>query len=181
MPGSARAHEGVAWVGCWAHARRKFFEAQAENPKAVRVALKLIGRLYAWERVWDEAGVTVAYERARLRAEHFARPLRWLRALAQNLRARVLPRSLLGKACDYLLHQWEPLTAHVRHGQTRIDNNLIENAIRPSAIGKKNWLFIGHPDAGQRSASSTRWSSPANDTAKIRLATSATSSPVCRP
>ncbi|MFA6290077.1 MAG: IS66 family transposase [Opitutaceae bacterium] len=150
--GYARAHEGVVWVGCWAHARRKFFEAQAETPKAVRVALKLIGRLYAWERVWDEAGVTVADERARLRAEHFARPLRWLRALAQNLRARVLPRSLLGKACDYLLHQWEPLSAHVRHGQTRIDNNLIENAIRPSAIGKKNWLFIGHPDAGQRSA-----------------------------
>lgn len=150
--GYARAHEDVAWVGCWAHARRKFFEAQAENPKAVRVALKLIGRLYAWERVWDEADVTAADERARLRIEHFARPLRWLRALAQNLRDRVLPRSLLGKACDYLLHQWEPLSAHVRHGQTRIDNNLVENAIRPSAIGKKNWLFIGHPDAGQRSA-----------------------------
>ena len=63
-----------------------------------------------------------------------------------------MPRSLLGKVCDYLLHQWELLSAHVRYGQTRIDNNLVENAIRPSAIGKKNWLFIGHPDAGQRSA-----------------------------
>lgn len=44
------------------------------------------------------------------------------------------------------------MTAHLRHGQTRIDNNAIENAIRPSAVGKKNWLFIGHPEAGQRSA-----------------------------
>ena len=148
----AREHPEVSWVGCWAHARRKFFEAQAENAKAVRVVLKLIGRLYAWERVWDEAGVSVAQTRAELRGKHFARPLRWLRALAVRLQTRALPRSLLGKACTYLLNQWEPLTAHVRHGQTRIDNNLVENAIRPSAIGKKNWLFIGHPDAGQRSA-----------------------------
>ncbi len=57
-----------------------------------------------------------------------------------------------GKACDYLLRYWAALTAHVDHGQTRLDNNLVENAIRPSAIGKKNRLFIGHPDAGQRSA-----------------------------
>jgi hypothetical protein len=148
----AREHTEVNWVGCWAHARRKFFEAQAEKPKVVRVALKLIGRLYAWERVWDEAGVSQADARAELRARHFERPLRWLRALAVRLQTRVLPRSLLGKACTYLLNQWEPLYAHVRHGQTRIDNNLVENAIRPSAIGKKNWLFIGHPDAGQRSA-----------------------------
>ena len=90
MPGLCVRTRDVAWVGCWAHARRKFFEAQAENPKAARVALMLIGRLYAWERVWDEAGVTVTDEQARLRAEHFARPLRWLRALAQSLRTRVL-------------------------------------------------------------------------------------------
>jgi len=58
----------------------------------------------------------------------------------------------LGQAGAYLLNHWEPLTAHLRHSQTRLDNNLVENAIRPSALGKKNWLFIGHPDAGQRSA-----------------------------
>jgi transposase len=86
------------------------------------------------------------------RATDFAQTLAWLRALAQRLRERALPQWLLGKACDYLLGHWEPLTAHVQHGQTKLDNNLIENAIRPSAIGKKNWLFIGHPDAGQRSA-----------------------------
>ena len=64
----------------------------------------------------------------------------------------MLPKSRLGKACDYLLSQWAPLSAHLHHGESRLDNNLIENAIRPSCIGKKNWLFIGHPDAGQRSA-----------------------------
>jgi hypothetical protein len=63
-----------------------------------------------------------------------------------------LPKSTLGKACDYLLSQWAPLSAHLHHGESRLDNNLVENAIRPSCIGKKNWLFIGHPDAGQRSA-----------------------------
>ena len=67
-------------------------------------------------------------------------------------RERVLPKSLLGKACNYLLNQWDPLSAHLQHGQTRLDNNLVENAIRPSCIGKKNFLFIGHPQAGQRSA-----------------------------
>lgn len=147
----ARAHPGVVWVACWAHARRKFFEAQGETPKAVRVVLRLIARLYRLEREWDEAQLAPA-ARAQRRATGFARTLAWLRALAQRLRERVLPQSLLGKACDYLLGHWEPLTAHVQHGQTKLDTNLIENAIRPSAIGKKNWLFIGHPDAGQRSA-----------------------------
>ena len=75
-----------------------------------------------------------------------------LHRLAQWARSRVLPKSALGKACDYLLSQWEPLVSHLHYGETRLDNNLVENAIRPSCIGKKNWLFIGHPDAGQRSA-----------------------------
>ena len=149
-PSFARAREGVAWVGCWAHARRYFFEALSEKPKAVQLVLRLIGQLYQLERQWDEENVGEA--RAALRQEHFARPLRWLRRVVLGLRTQALPRSLLGKACSYLLDHWEPLTAHLRYSQTRLDNNLVENAIRPSAIGKKNWLFIGHPDAGQRSA-----------------------------
>jgi transposase len=132
--------------------RRKFFEAQSENGKATRVALKLIARLYRWERQWDETCIKEADTRASLRRTHFERPLQWLRALAERLREKTLPRSLLGQASAYLLSQWTPLTAHLEHGQVRLDNNGIENAIRPSAIGKKNWLFIGHPEAGQRSA-----------------------------
>lgn len=146
----ARAQDGVVWVGCWAHARRYFFEALSEKPKAVQLVLRLIGRLYQLERAWDEANV--GERRAALRQQAFARPLRWLRKVALGLRSQVLPKSLLGKACAYLLDHWDVLVAHQQHANTRIDNNLVENAIRPSAIGKKNWLFIGHPDAGQRSA-----------------------------
>jgi transposase len=149
-PSYVRAHDGVAWVGCWAHARRRFFEAVGEKPKAAQLVLRLIGQLYQLERGWDEAQVGAA--RAALRQEHFARPLRWLRRVALGLRSQVLPRSQLGKACSYLLDHWDALVAHQQHSFTRLDNNLVENAIRPSAIGKKNWLFIGHPDAGQRSA-----------------------------
>jgi transposase len=150
-PAFVEANPGVIWVACWAHARRKYHEAQGESPKAVRVVLRQIAQLYRLERRWDEAAVTPV-ERARLRQAHFARSLKWLHQLAQTLRERALPKSQLGKACDYLLAHWKPLTAHLQHGETRLDNNLIENAIRPSAIGKKNFLFIGHPDAGQRSA-----------------------------
>lgn len=147
----AKQHPGITWVACWAHARRRFFESQAEHPKAAALILRLIGKLYQKEREWDTANVSTN-QRRELRQLHFAQTLRWLKRIALGLRERVLPKSGLGKACDYLLGHWPPLTAHLDHGETRLDNNLVENAIRPSAIGKKNWLFIGHPDAGQRSA-----------------------------
>lgn len=149
----ARTHPTVAWVGCWAHARRRFFEAQDEKPRVAKAALRLIRRMYLREREWDEAKLE-PFQRARERAkpEGLARTMESLRRLAWHARQRVLPKSALGKACDYLLSQWTPLSAHLHHGESRLDNNLVENALRPSCIGKKNWLFIGHPDAGQRSA-----------------------------
>lgn len=149
----ARSHPAVVWLGCWAHARRRFFEAQQEHPRVAKAALRLIGRMYLRERSWDEQPLTpVQRARARAAPEGLARTTASLKRLALWARRRVLPKSTLGKACDYLLSQWAPLTAHLHHGESRLDNNLVENAIRPSCIGKKNWLFIGHPDAGQRSA-----------------------------
>jgi hypothetical protein len=65
---------------------------------------------------------------------------------------QTLPQGLLGQAIDYALKRWEALNRFVDDGVLEIDNNILENSIRPSAIGKKNWLFIGHPDAGERSA-----------------------------
>jgi transposase len=149
----ARTHNTVAWVGCWAHARRRFFEAQGESPRVAKAALRLIGRMYLRERKWDEEKLE-PWQRCREREkpEGLARTMKSLHRLAEWARRRVLPKSALGKACDYLLSQWEPLVSHLHYGETRLDNNLVENAIRPSCIGKKNWLFIGHPDAGQRSA-----------------------------
>jgi transposase len=149
-PAYVRTHPGVVWVGCWAHARRKFFEAAAERPQTAMRVLQLIAQLYHHEARWDEE--EVGEERAALRQTHFARPLARLQWLVRALQSRVLPRSGLGQACAYLLGHWAPLTAHLRYGHTKLDTNSVENAIRPSAVGKKNWLFIGHPEAGDRAA-----------------------------
>ena len=150
-PSFVRAREGVVWVGCWAHARRGFHEALAEAPQRAGFVLRLIAHLYQYERQWDQAGGGPALRAAR-RGGHFGPTLALLRRTVQRLAELSLPRSLLGQACTYLLNQWAPLTAHLDHGRTKLDNNAVENAIRPSAVGKKNWLFIGHPDAGQRTA-----------------------------
>lgn len=150
-PAYVRTRPEVAWLGCWAHARRKFFEAKDERPADALRALELIAQLYRLEAQWDEQQVGPA--RAALRQEHFARPLAELKALAQSLLAGlVLPQSLLGKACVYLLGHWAPLTAHQHYSHTALDTNAVENAIRPSKLGAKNWLFVGHPEAGDRPA-----------------------------
>jgi hypothetical protein len=147
-------HQGVIRLGCWAHARRKFFEALKYSPRVANAALRMIARMYKREREWDEQKLEPA-ERLAARMEWktgIARTMASLKRLALWARDRVLPKSPLGIACNYLLSQYESLVQHLRFGQTRLDNNLVENAIRPSCIGKKNWLFIGHPEAGQRSA-----------------------------
>ena len=69
-----------------------------------------------------------------------------------KIRKRYLPQSSLGKAIDYALGQWSALCVYLEDGRVEICNNLIENSIRPTAIGKKNWLFVGDADAGQRGA-----------------------------
>jgi transposase len=86
---------------------------------------------------------------------HRSRPLvkRFHRALTRwKLTRRFLPRSGLGLALDYALSNWQPLSVYLDDGRIEIDNNLVENAIRPTAIGKRNWLFIGEAEAGNRSA-----------------------------
>lgn len=151
-PAYARGHEGVEWVACWAHARRKFFEAREESPPRAGFVLRLIGSLYADESHWDELGASGPNLRSALRTGQWTDRLRLLHRVATRLREKVLPKSRLGLACQYLLNQWDALVAHLRHGRTRIDTNAAENTIRPTKLGLKNWLFIGHPDAGQRSA-----------------------------
>jgi hypothetical protein len=69
-----------------------------------------------------------------------------------KLQKRYLPQSQMGRAIGYALNQWEALAGFLEHGEVEIDNNLVENAIRPTALGKKNWLFFGSEEAGQRSA-----------------------------
>ncbi len=75
-----------------------------------------------------------------------------MKAKARELEPRVLPKSTLGVALTYFLSEYKALTRYLKDGRFEIDNNLIENAIRPTAVGRKRWLFIGHPDAAWRSA-----------------------------
>ncbi len=140
-------------VGCWAHARRGFHEALGEG-RAAAWLVGQIGQLYAVEKHLRDSwrGGTGPQLRAAVRAWQSRPILQRLRRAMERVRRRVLPKSLLGQAIDYTLSRWEALTRYVADGRLEIDNNLCENAIRPTAVGKKNFLFIGHPEAGQRSA-----------------------------
>jgi transposase len=146
-------HGQIQLTGCWAHVRRKFYDALEQAARAAAWFLGQIQQLYAVEASLRErrAGPRL---RAALRASH-SQPvaLRIRRALIRLKSShRHLPQSLLGQAIAYALGQWATLTACFDQGHLEIDNNLVENAIRPTAIGKKNWLFVGEAGAGQRGA-----------------------------
>ena len=143
----------IALAGCWAHVRRKFYEALASSPRTAGWIVRQIQHLYRIEANLREHRAGPRLRQA-VRA-HQSRPIvkRIERALVQlKSSGRHLPQSLLGRAMDYALGQWSTLTVYLDDGRVEIDNNLVENAIRPTAIGKKNWLFVGDADAGERSA-----------------------------
>ena len=137
-------------IGCWAHARRGLHEALGQG-RAAAWLVHQIGLLYGVEKNLrkQKAG---PHLRAAVRAWQSRPILARLRRALEGVRRRVLPKSLLGHAIDYTLARWEALNRYVEDGRLEIDNNLCENSIRPTAVGKKNFLFIGHPEAGQRSA-----------------------------
>lgn len=145
--------EGITLAGCFAHARRNFYEAREGAPQHAGWILRQIAHLYRIEKQLREqrAGPRL---RGAVRA-HESRPIhaRIHRALVRlKLSKRHLPQSSMGQAIDYALGQWPMLSVYLADGRVEIDNNLVENAIRPTAIGKKNWLFIGEASAGERGA-----------------------------
>ena len=144
-------NKAVELFGCWAHARRGFFEAQEQAPKAAGWILNQIGQMYGWERQLRLSRAGPALRHAHRRAHSRMVVERCHRAL-HRLRPRYLPQSPMGQAISYALNQWPTLERFLDHGEVEIDNNLVENAIRPTAVGKKNWLFFGSEEAGQRSA-----------------------------
>jgi len=146
----ARGRRDWTLIGCWAHARRKFVEAVGEDWRAGWVVRQL-GHLYALEKGLRQVRAGPRLREA-MRTCEAAPVLRRLHTMLTKWQERVLPQSLVGKAITYALERWEQLTRYVQHGIAEIDNNLVENAIRPTAVGKKNFLFIGHPEAGWRSA-----------------------------
>jgi hypothetical protein len=110
-----------------------------------------IGQLYAVEKKLREQKAGPALREA-MRVWQSQPVLTRLHRAMELIRRKTLPQGLLGQAIDYTLNRWSALTQFVEDGTLEIDNNLIENAIRPSALGKKNFLFFGHPEAGERSA-----------------------------
>jgi transposase len=147
----AFAKDKVKLFGCWAHARRGFFEAKEQAPKVAGWILKQIGALYGWEEDLRQSRAG-PNQRQALRASHHRMVVERLRRALSRLQSRYLPQSPLGQAIGYALNQWPMLERFLEHGEVELDNNLVENAIRPTALGKKNWLFFGSEAAGERSA-----------------------------
>ncbi len=140
---------GVIEAGCMAHARRKFHELWANHGSQVgEQALKFFGQLHEVERTAANADSA-----SRLEARKTARPLadalnQWLRQQLQ----RVPDGSATARAIDYSLKRWAALARYLDDGDLPIDNNWVENRIRPIALGRQNWLFAGSLRAGKRAA-----------------------------
>ena len=141
----------VSRIGCWAHVRRKFFEAKGDDKASALAFLADIQGLYRIESQAREKKLDFA-ARAELRQELAPPFLNRIHARLTELKAKVIPQSPLGKAIGYAWNEWPVLQPYVSHGEWEIDNNPIENSLRPVGIGRKNWLFLGHPEAGDRSA-----------------------------
>jgi hypothetical protein len=142
--------QGMTELGCWAHARRKFFEQhEASGSPIAAEALARIAALYGVEKAAKEMD---AEARCAWRQQQ-ARPLLTaFKAWLDAQRLTTLGNSGTAKAMDYILKRWPALVRYVDDGHYPIDNNPIENAIRPIALGRKNWMFVGAERAGHRAA-----------------------------
>ena len=143
--------KNMVHAGCWAHARRYFFQALQLNGKVALGIVVEIDKLFELEADAKAAGLCAA-ERLELRRQKAQPIVEALKERVQSARASALPRSALGKACDYTLGRWGQLRRFLDYGQIELSNNLAENAIRPVAIGRRNWLHVGSERAGPRVA-----------------------------
>lgn len=150
-------------VLCWAHARRKFYDARTVQPKIAHIALAYIARLYRVERdakeligldglESEQAWLVWHQQRLELRQQHSVPLLgefrQWLQATEQS----VLSKSPIGQALQYVLPRWDGLIRYCENGALSIDNNLSERSVRPVAIGRKNYLFMGSDNGGTAAA-----------------------------
>jgi len=151
--GAACRTYGIERLGCWAHARRKFFEASKLQAKGKTgrpdQALALIAKLYRVERETQEL---TPEQRHALRQERSVPVIETLETWLNKALPRVAPKTKLGEALHYLEAQWPALIGYLNDGRYPIDNNAIENAIRPFALGRKNWLFSKSPAGARASA-----------------------------
>ena len=138
-------------LGCLAHIRRKWYKAAEESSAEAIWFIAQIRQLYLIE---DQTRDLSDSERKVIRRQKA--PALWRamkrRALALRADPRLLPKSSLGKAVNYFLNEYTATVGYLREGRFLPDNNLVENDVRVPVVGRKRWLFIGHPDAGWRSA-----------------------------
>jgi len=150
----------VTEVACWAHARRKFYDARSSAPEVSTQALAYVRLLYDVEKQAKEsaekAPAELASARYRLRQEFAVPRLAEFRAWLESQQAErggpVLPKSPMGQAIQYAFNQWEALCVYTTDGRLNIDNNASENALRRVAVGRKNWLFAGSDNGGHTAA-----------------------------
>jgi len=147
---SIKNKQRITLIHCMAHARRKFFDAQNTDPPNAQYFLSQVQQLYKIESEAREKKYTYE-QRLALRQEQ-AIPIledlgQWLKDQLKS--GKILPRSPIGQALGYALRRWDGLCAYAHDGQLEIDNNLVENTIRPVALGRKNYLFAGSDEGAQ--------------------------------
>ncbi|MEA2104093.1 MAG: IS66 family transposase [Candidatus Cloacimonadota bacterium] len=142
--------EHITLLNCWAHARR-YFEKALNYDKAAKDVLLKIQKLYAIERFAKNMELSTN-ERKEIRLEHSLPILNELSKWMIDNLSKHLPKSPMGEALRYTIPRWDNLMAYLYDGTLEIDNNLVENAIRPNALGRKNYLFAGSHESAQRAA-----------------------------
>jgi transposase len=145
------SHPNIILVYCMAHARRMFIEARSDNMEKADYVLEQMQKLYALEKQMRDQKSNWQ-ERTQLRQEKAVPILEKLEKWMDAEILQVRPTSPLGKALSYSKSRWQGLSAYTNHGQIEIDNNLVENSIRPLAIGRKNYLFAGSHKAAEMTA-----------------------------
>lgn len=151
---------GLIRAGCWAHARRKYYDARRDDPRRCGQMLRLIQDLFGVDRKAKEAREQSIDSRSPFgEAEHLALRQAESAPLIEKIRdcvdawsLEVLPRSSVGQAIAYMSHQWKPLTVFLADASVALDNNASERAMRHVVIGRKNWMFAGSESGGHRAA-----------------------------
>lgn len=147
----AKINPAIKLVGCHAHVRRKFFEAKDSDPKRAEYALKMYQQIYAIEQRLRAEQATA--QQRKTERQIFTKPLlEELKNWVEKECVTVTPKSPMGKAMTYFQNQWHKLSTVLEDGNLEIDNNLIENKIRPLALGRKNYMFAGSHDGARRLA-----------------------------
>jgi transposase len=144
--------EGITLVGCLAHARRKFYDAQDNDPLRAKHVLKLIAQIYNLDKQINQKGLAHKEAIQILRLEKLKPLLEEIKQWIEDESLKVLPQSAIAKAMRYYLLQYPKLEAIMLNPKLKLDNNLIENKIRPLALGRKNYLFAGSHHAAQNNA-----------------------------